>query len=272
MFNQLIKSNGIKTIIKYMFELKGKRVLITGGSRGIGLSYAEALAKQGCTIVFSHYKDSERAIFECDRLSTESNSSLHQIESDIADPLQTEKMVEKAIEILGGIDIMISNGGICKFTNFMDITGDNWNRHMDVNLNGPFRATQLAAKQMIKQGIGGRIIFTTSVGAYRSNAKQTHYCVSKAGLNLLSMGMAIELGEHEITVNSIAPGWIHTDINDEESRDEKSVKPWIESKLSISRLGKRKDLESAVLFLASKEAEYTTGSTIFVDGGWNAQL
>ena len=167
---------------------------------------------------------------------------------------------------------MISNGGICKFTNFLEISLDNWNRHMDVNLNGPFRVTQLAAKQMIKQGIGGRIIFTTSVGAHRSNAKQTHYCASKAGLSLLSMGMAIELGEHDITVNCIAPGWIHTDINDRESRDLETVNPWIDSKLAKNRLGKPKDLESAVLFLASKEAEYTTGSTIFVDGGWNAQL
>ncbi|WP_420582305.1 SDR family NAD(P)-dependent oxidoreductase [Reichenbachiella sp.] len=255
-----------------MFEIKGKRVLITGGSRGIGLSYVDALAKQGCDIVFSHYKDSEKAVAECQRVEDTFNTKIHHIESDIADEKQTEDMVAQAIDILGGIDIMISNGGICKFTEFMDISLDNWNRHMDVNLSGPFRVTQLAAKQMIKQGDGGRIIFTTSVGAYRSNAKQTHYCVSKAGLSLLSMGMAIELGEHNITVNSIAPGWIHTDINDKESRDLKSVEPWIDAKLSVARLGKPKDVESAVLFLASKEAEYTTGSTIFVDGGWNAQL
>ncbi|UXX79894.1 SDR family oxidoreductase [Reichenbachiella carrageenanivorans] len=255
-----------------MFEIKGERVLVTGGSRGIGLSYVEALAGQGCTVVFSHYKDTDKATAECERLNAASKAEIHHIESDIADPVQTEALVKEAVRIMGGIDIMISNGGICKFTEFLDISIDSWKRHMDVNMNGPFMVTQLAAKQMIKQGNGGRIIFTTSVGAYRSNAGQTHYCASKAGLSLLSMGMAIELGEYNITVNSIAPGWIHTDINDKESRDLESVTPWIESKLAVGRLGKPKDLESAVLFLASKQAEYTTGSTIFVDGGWNAQL
>lgn len=255
-----------------MFELKGKRVLITGGSRGIGLSYVEALAKQGCQIVFSHYKDCEKAISEIERIAEEMKTCIHHIDSDIADQKQTEELVENAVSILGGIDIMISNGGICQFTDFLDLSVESWNRHMAVNLNGPFMVTQLAAKQMIKQGIGGRIIFTTSVGAYRSNARQIHYCASKAGLSLLSMGMSIELGEHDITVNSIAPGWVHTDINDKESRDLETVEPWIKSKLAVERLGKPKDLESAVLFLASKQAEYTTGSTIFVDGGWNAQL
>ncbi|MEO9475936.1 MAG: SDR family oxidoreductase [Cyclobacteriaceae bacterium] len=255
-----------------MFRIKGNRVLVTGGSRGIGLSYVEALASQGCDVVMSHYRDTEKAQEECKRISAECGVGIYEIESDIADSVQTSEMFDKAMGILGGLDIMISNGGICKFTKFLDLSIDSWSRHMDVNLNGPFFATQLAAKQMIKQGVGGRIIFTTSVGAYRSSANQTHYCATKGGLSLLSMGMALELGEYDITVNSIAPGWIHTDINDEQSRDLETVNPWIESRLTIGRLGKPKDLESAVLFLSSEEAGYTTGSTIFVDGGWNAQL
>ena len=125
---------------------------------------------------------------------------------------------------------------------------------------------------MVAAGKGGRIIFTTSIGAIRSNATQTHYCATKGGLHVLSQGMAIELGRYGITVNCIAPGWMHTDINDAESRNEAAVKPWVESHVSVGRLGKPTDMKAAVLFLASREAEYVNGATISVDGGWNAQL
>ncbi len=152
------------------------------------------------------------------------------------------------------------------------MSDEEWLRHLNTNLSGTFYVAQEAAKIMIAQGAGGRIIFTTSVGAFRSNGTQTHYCATKGGQNLLMQGMALELGRYGITVNAVAPGWIHTDINDAPSRDSDITGPWIKAHCAVGRLGQGEDLKGSYLLLASKEASYINGSTITVDGGWLAQL
>lgn len=253
-----------------MSNCYGTKALITGGSRGIGLAYAEVLVESGCAVVINHYGDGDKARHECGRLAQ--ISPCHEIDADIAKPELARKMVCQAAEKLGGLDIIISNAGICRFTPFLDITDDIWSRHIDVNLSGAFRVTQEAAKIMVAAGHGGRIVFTTSVGAFRSNAEQAHYCATKGGLDLLMQGMALELGAYGITVNAIAPGWIHTDINDATSRDTTAVSPWLKTHCPLGRLGQPDDLKAAILFLTSREASYVTGSTVSVDGGWNAQL
>lgn len=255
-----------------MFTLAGKRALVTGGSRGIGLACAEALAHAGCDLVLNHVDDVAKAGLECERLSAATGRRIYHIDADVGKKSSARAMVEKAAGLLGGLDILHSNAGICRFTPFLEIDDENWQRHLDINLSGGFWVSQSAARLMVDRKTKGRIIFTTSVGAFRSNATQTHYCATKAGLHLLAQGMALELGGHGITVNCIAPGWMHTDINDEQSRDEAAVKRWLEANCSVGRLGKPSDLQSAILFLSSKEAEYVNGATITVDGGWNAQL
>ncbi|MGC9260137.1 MAG: SDR family NAD(P)-dependent oxidoreductase [Phycisphaerae bacterium] len=248
----------------------GTRALVTGGSRGIGLAYVEALAESGCSVVISHGTDGDKARQECERLAK--ISPCYELAADLGKPDVARKIVRQAAEKLGGLDIVISNAGICRFTPYLDITDEIWSRHIDVNLNAAFRVTQEAAKIMVAAGRGGRIVFTTSVGAFRSNATQTHYCATKGGLDLLMQGMALELGPYGITVNAIAPGWIHTDINDAASRDSTAVPAWLKARCPLGRLGQPNDLKAAILFLTSQEASYVTGSTIVVDGGWNAQL
>ncbi len=255
-----------------MLHLHGTRALITGGSRGLGLAGAEMLAEAGCDVVLNHFNDSAKAQKECDRLKTATGRKTWHIDADVGDSSIARKMVQQASDLLGGLDIVFSNAGICWFTPFLEIDDANWLRHMDTNLNAGFYVGQAAAKIMVNAGKGGRILFTTSVSASRSNATQTHYSATKGGLHILALGMAIELGKYGITVNCIAPGWMHTDINDAQSRDEKTVKPWIQSHVSAGRLGKPDDLKGAVLFLSSKEAGYVNGATLHVDGGWSAQL
>lgn len=252
--------------------LFGSRALVTGGSRGIGLAGAEALARSGCDIVLSHFLDSDKAAEECKRLTRETGRKIYEIDADVGNATSARDMVSRAGDLLGGLDIVISNAGICQFRPFLDLSDDDWQRHVDVNFSSAFWVCQSAARIMIASGTGGRLLITTSVGAFRSNATQTHYCATKGGLQLLAAGMAIELGSYGIGVNCIAPGWIHTDINDVQSRDKASVDPWIKANCPVGRLGKPDDVQGAVLLLASKEASYINGATITLDGGWNSQL
>ena len=250
----------------------GSRVLVTGGSRGIGLAYAEALAGAGCDIVLNHFRDDEKAARECARLQALTGRRVFALDADVGASGSARAVVDRAVELLDGLDVAISNAGICEFTPFLDLTDESWARHLAVNFSAGFYIGQQAALHMVRAGKGGRIVFTSSVGAFRNNSTQTHYCATKGGIHLLMLGMALELGCHGITVNSIAPGWIHTDINDASSRDEAAVQSWIRAHCPAGRLGRPDDLKAAILFLCSREAAYVTGTSVGVDGGWNAQL
>ncbi len=254
------------------FTPYGSRALVTGGSRGIGLAGAEALARAGCDVVLGHFLDDEKALQECDRLKAETGRKIFHIDANVGIGNAARALVRKAAELLGGLDIVFSNAGICDFAPFLEITDESWERHVNVNFGSAFYVCQTAAQLMAEEGKGGRLILTSSVGAFRSNPSQVHYCATKGGVQLLASGMALELAPLGITVNCIAPGWIHTDINDEQSRNKPSVDGWLKAHCPVGRLGQPADVQGAVLFLASKEAEYVNGATITVDGGWNCQL
>ncbi len=255
-----------------MLTLYGKRAMVTGGSRGIGLAVAEGLAKAGADVVLCHYRDGDKGATEAKRLANEFGVKAESIDVDVGDYNAARAAVDRAADALGGLDLCISNAGICQFAPFLELTRASWDRHVATNFSGGFYVAQRAAQVMAEQNTGGRIVFTTSVGAFQSNATQTHYCATKGGLHLLALGMAIELAPHQITVNCLAPGWIHTDINDLQSRDQNAVKPWLEWNCPAGRLGVPQDCVGAALFFCSKESEYVTGSTVFVDGGWMSKL
>jgi glucose 1-dehydrogenase len=255
-----------------VLSLFGKRAVITGGSRGIGLAAAQALAEAGADVIINHYRDAEKATAEVERLSEKTGRRISQLDSDVGDYHSARDMVDRAAGLLGGLDICVSNAGICQMIPFLEIDETAWDRHVATNFSGGFFVGQRAAQVMAEANNGGRIVFTTSVGAFQSNGGQTHYCATKGGLHLLSLGMAIELAPLGITVNCIAPGWIHTDLTESTSTDPNVFKPWLEWNCPMGRLGKPQDCAGAVLFFCAKEASYVTGSTIFVDGGWMSKL
>jgi NAD(P)-dependent dehydrogenase (short-subunit alcohol dehydrogenase family) len=245
---------------------------VTGGSRGIGLAVAEALAGAGVDVVINHFRDKTKARAEVLRLQKTTGRKIAELDADVGDGAAARKMVDRAAKTLGGLDIVVSNAGICRFAPFLELNQEQWDTHVATNFSGGFHVTQRAAQIMAEQKSGGRIVFTTSIGATRSNGTQTHYCATKGGLQLLAMGMAIELAPLGITVNCLAPGWIHTDINDTPSRDKLIVDPWLQWNCPAGRLGTPQDCAGAVLYFCSKAASYVTGATLLVDGGWNAKL
>jgi len=251
-------------------RLQGKKALVTGSSRGIGRAIAEALAVEGADIVIDHYRDGAQAaeVIEAIRARGRRASA---IDADVGDWREAERLMKQAVEFLGGLDILVNNAGICPFTPFLEISQATWERTLAVNLSGPFRLCQLAAQEMIRQHRGGRIVLTTSIGAIRPNATQAHYCSTKAGLENLGRGMAIELAPHGITVNFLAPGAIRTDINREFYSSPENVQASL-ARFPIKRLGEPKDCAGAVVFFCLPESAYITGATILVDGGWNCQL
>jgi len=251
-------------------RLKGKRALVTGGSRGIGRAIVEAFAKEGADVAINYVRDKESAL-EVVRIVQGYGGKAIEVQGDVGEYDDIDRIVQETAEGLGGIDILVNNAGICWFMPFLELTKEAWERTIGVDLTGTFYCSQQVAKQMVAQGQGGRIINVTSIGSYQSNATQTHYCAAKGGQDLLSKGMAIELAEYGITVNNIAPGTILTDINTDFFNQPGNLDRYHE-KIPMRRLGKPQECGGAAVFLASDEASYVTGATILVDGGHLAQL
>lgn len=251
-------------------RLQGKRALVTGGSRGIGRAIAEAFAREGADVALNYVSDGASALRAAETVASFGRKGVA-LQADVGSYDDIDRLVADTVRELGGIDILVNNAGICWFMPFLEISKEAWERTIGVDLTGTFYCSQQAAKQMIRQGTGGRIINVTSIGATQSNATQTHYCAAKGGQEILTKGMAIELAEYGITVNNLAPGTILTDINSDFFHTPGNLERY-KMKIPLRRLGKPEECAGAAVFLASGEAGYVTGATILVDGGHLAQL
>jgi NAD(P)-dependent dehydrogenase (short-subunit alcohol dehydrogenase family) len=251
-------------------RLKGKRALVTGGSRGIGRAIVEAFAAEGADVAVNYFKDKESALKAVKAVEALGGKAIA-VQGDVGRYDDVDRLIKETVEGLGGIDILVNNAGICWFMPFLEVSKEAWERTIGVDLTGTFYCSQQAAKQMIAQGRGGRIINVTSIGSFQSNATQTHYCAAKGAQEILAKGMAIELAEYGITVNNIAPGTIATDINAEFFSVPGNLERY-QAKIPLRRLGKPQECGGAAVFLASEDASYVTGATILVDGGHLAQL
>ena len=235
-----------------------KTVLITGGSRGIGRSMVETFAKAGYLVAFT-YKSSEN---EAKSLA-ESTKALA-ICADSAVEADVNSAVLQTIEKFGKIDCLINNSGISSFSLFTDLTLEEWNVTLAVNLTGAFLYSRAVSKDMISRK-SGRIINITSMWGIVGSSCEVHYSASKAGLIGMTKAMAKELGPSGITVNAIAPGLIETDMNKSLSEDD--VAEVIDS-TPVMKIGYPSDVAKAALFLASDEASFITGDVINVSGGY----
>ena len=241
-----------------MTNLKGKKVLVTGASGGIGKAIAIELSSNGADLCLTGRNKSE-----LESLQKLIGGNCEIIISDLSKSEGIDELANSAQEKMGQIDILINNAGITRDNLFMRMSEEDWNEVINVNLNSIFKLTKHLIKGMIKRRYG-RIINITSVIGVAGGAGQSNYSASKAGIIAMSKSLAQEVGSRSVTVNSIAPGFIETNMTAELSDDRKKE---ILNSISIGRLGKPDDIAGAVCFLASDKASYITGQTIHINGG-----
>lgn len=252
--------------------LTGQRALVTGANTGIGRAIACALAAAGAKTVINFLQDEVAALEVVDEIQRAGGQAMA-LQADISSESQVKAMFARMIEAWGSIDILVNNAGIQVDAPFLDMTLDQWQKVMDVNLTGQFLCAREAACEFVRRGIqqdlsraAGKIIFISSVHEIIPWAGHVNYATSKGGVGMLMRSVAQELAEKSIRVNSIAPGAIRTSIN----RGAWST-PEAEAKTNLlipyGRLGLPEDIGKAAVWLASDESDYVTGETLYVDGG-----
>jgi NAD(P)-dependent dehydrogenase (short-subunit alcohol dehydrogenase family) len=237
-------------------------VLVTGGSRGIGRVIARSFAERGDRVAVHFGSSREQA----DEALAELPGSGHVlVQADMADADAVGAMVDDAAERLGGLDVLVNNAGTGDPTgDFLELSYEEWRQVIDTNLSGAFLCSQRAARRMVDAGNGGRIINITSVHEHIPRTGASAYCASKGGLGLLTKVMAMELAQHGITVNAIAPGEIATPMTGAEDTDPTTIE---RPNLPLGRPGHAREIAAWVAFLASERSSYATGASFVVDGG-----
>ena len=229
--------------------MENKKVLVTGGNRGIGKGIVEGFLNNGNEVLAS-CRDVSKFPLENDRLTV--------AELDIADTRSIDNF-KNTVESFGP-EILVNNAGITKDNIFLRMSDDEWLDVINTNLTGTFRVTKLVAKGMLKKK-WGRIINISSISGMMGNPGQANYSASKSGIDGFTRSLAKELGSRNITVNSVAPGFIATDMTDSLTDEE------LTKKIPLGRIGNVEDVVSLVLFLSSEDSNYITGQTLVVDGG-----
>ncbi len=241
-------------------NFKGKTVLVTGSTRGIGKAIAVAFAEKGADVIITG-RDKGSAEIVANNIKNEFGVNAYGFALDLSSDVESAwKEIKKEIEF---VDILVNNAGITKDTLFIRMKDEDWEQVINVNLNGTFKITKLVVKDMIKKKTG-KIINISSIIGFIGNAGQANYATTKAGLIGFTKSLAKELAPRNITVNAVAPGFIETDMTENLPVE---IKEKYLEQIPLKKFGKPQDVANAVLFLASDMASYITGETIHVNGG-----
>jgi 3-oxoacyl-[acyl-carrier protein] reductase len=241
-----------------MFDLTGKKALVTGASGGIGGEIAITLHAAGATVGLSGTRTEP-----LEALAAELGDRAHVLPCNLSDPEAVDALPKQAIEIMGGVDILVNNAGITRDQIFMRMSDEEWQSVIDVNLTSTMRLCRGVMRPMMKAR-WGRIINISSIVGSTGNPGQVNYAASKAGMVGLTKSIAYEVASRGITANAVAPGFIATAMTDKLTDDQKAA---INGKIPAARMGTPEEIAAAVLFLASPEAGYVTGATLHVNGG-----
>ncbi len=252
-----------------MFNLKNKVAIVTGARRGMGRTHALTLAKAGAKVVVSDIslEDCGKVVKEIKKQKREAFA----VKCDVSKKEEVVELVKKTVDKWGKIDILVNNAGICQFKPFLELTEEEWDRTININLKGYFLCAQAAAKEMAKQK-SGVIVNIASVAMGQQGIgfpNIAHYCASKGGIVGMTEAMAVELAPLNIRVNVISPGMIDTAMVDPIKKDTQQEKG-ILARIPMHRIADSQEVSNLVLFLASDGSSYMTGSTVVVDGGWLA--
>jgi len=248
-------------------RLDGKKILVTGGARGIGKSIATALCETGADVAIIDL-DIIEAQKTAEALAAANGVQTMAVKTEVTDPKQVDQMIETVLERFGGLDVAFCNAGICMNIPAEEMTYDAWKKVIDINLSGVFLTAQAAGKVMLHNG-GGSIINTASMSAHIVNVPQPQcsYNASKAGVIQLTKSLAVEWATRKVRVNCISPGYIGTDL----TLESPSLKPLIEqwnAMAPLHRLGRPDELQSIAVYLAGDTSAFTTGSDFVIDGAF----
>jgi NAD(P)-dependent dehydrogenase (short-subunit alcohol dehydrogenase family) len=253
-------------------RLLKRKALVTGGSRSIGRAIAIALAKEGCDVVVNfktHRAAADEVVKAIEGLGRRSRAVAGSTDART----DVERFVAEADQFLDGVDLLVNNAGILIRTPFLRISEEEWDRILDTNLKGYFLVGQAVARGMVDRRIEGAIVNVSSAGQLVAAPNLTHYCTAKAGIEMLTKQMALELAPHRIRVNAVAPGLIETDLNRGDIADPAFREKRL-ARIPLKEIGVPEDVTAAVVFLASnEEARLVTGASVFIDGGqtiWGA--
>jgi NAD(P)-dependent dehydrogenase (short-subunit alcohol dehydrogenase family) len=255
------------------FDYGGETVVVTGGSSGIGRAIARRFGDAGATVLVADVREDPKDLGEetpTHEAIEAAGGRAEYVETDVSDPEAVAAVVEAARDV-GGLDVMVNNAATYLNADFLGMDADTLDRMYGVNVRGVFVGCQAAARDMRERGVEGAIVNTASISSNLAQHGQVHYDATKGAVRMITRGAALELAEHGVRVNAVAPGQIATEftegLTEEQSRlarEGEHLKP-----VPLGRAGRPEDIAGAALFLASEDASYVTGELLYVDGGWN---
>jgi glucose 1-dehydrogenase len=247
-------------------RLQDKVAIITGAATGIGLAIAQVMAREGAAVVIDYIEGQQDEADKRARGIGQDGGKAIAVQADVATQQGVQNLVDQAVRRFGRLDIMVNNAGIEQELPFLETPLEVWNNVIAVDLTGPWLGSQVAARQMVKQGGGGRIINISSVHEDLPMPTNAPYCAAKGGLRMLMRTVAVELAPHKITVNNIGPGAIDTPLDKPTKDDPQKMKKLL-AEIPLGRMGQPEEVAELAVYLASDAAAYVTGSTFFIDGG-----